>query len=111
MALIVIVALPLAWVAKERRQSYHEQQVAGELQANGFSVELGGPYDSWGGMDQGWRRNLARRIQGERILRIWSAPPEVSDVLSLDGLTNIQALSLDSTQVSDLTPLAKLTDL
>jgi hypothetical protein len=135
---VAAVAVPLAWVAKERRQSWHEQQLAEQLRQQGFElVLLGGPYDSWQfasqDQSQGWWRELAREILGERIWFIWIPPSDLHDLESLTGLTNLMvlnirgapvndlkplvgvktllAISLEGTLVSDLTPLAGLTNL
>ena len=61
---VAVVAIPLAWIAKERRQSQHEQQIAAQLREQGFTfLACGGPYDSALLYDQrkpqGWWRDLA----------------------------------------------------
>jgi hypothetical protein len=133
LALVVVIAIPLAWVAKERRQSKYEQQVAEQLRDQGFKkITLGGPYDSWelgfSNNPQGRWRDLARQILGERIFRVDRIDIHLggsgfagggvvlrsSDFNNLEllaGLTNLQGLDLDRTQVNDLTPLVGLPQL
>ena len=123
---VVIVAIPLAWVAKERRQSFREHQIADELCGQGFpSILFGGPYDSWSGPwqpqhPQVWWRQLATKVLGERIVVINVLPSEVvhrrepvippavcsfEHPAPLAELTNVQFLFLDTTHVESAAPL------
>jgi hypothetical protein len=116
LALVIVVAIPLAWIAKERQRSASEQQLAERLRAEGFrEVTLGGAYDSFelnfSRQPQGRWRNLARRVLGERIVTISGPPRDYADLSSLAGLTSLQTLILTGAQVSDLAPLAGLTGL
>ena len=46
--LVAVAAIPMAWVAHERRQSEKERLVAEQLLKQGSKeVTFGGPYDSW----------------------------------------------------------------
>jgi hypothetical protein len=116
LAVVIVVAIPLAWIAKERRRSAYEEQIAKQLRNLGSrEVTLAGPYDSeelhkYGKLQGGWRK-LAQHVLGNRILRIWEPPAKFADLTLLVGLTNLQSLDLRSTPISDLTPLAGLTKL
>jgi len=115
LALVVVVAVPLAWVAKERRQSAYETKVAEQLEADGFQViELGGPYDqsenilfpSW--PTRPWWHRLAQQVLGNRVLSVFKPIAETHDITALSRLSNLQYLELTDTQVSDITPLASV---
>jgi Leucine Rich repeats (2 copies) len=113
---IALVAVPLAWIAKERRQSAHEQQLAAEfLEKKYHRVELGGPYDSWRlrleGKPQGKWRDLARQVLGERIYKAEPIGSGFNDLTPFAQLTNLQWLSVNSANVYDLKPLADLSTL
>ncbi|MDZ4780497.1 MAG: hypothetical protein SGJ19_09620 [Planctomycetia bacterium] len=118
-AFVTLAAIFFAWVAKERRQSAYERQVADRLQAGGvFLTALGGPYDSLDqmklGKPQGWWRDLARRILGERVLIVFQDYQKAQkdiDLTPLAGLENVREMSLASADVTDLTPLAGLQSL
>jgi hypothetical protein len=106
---IALIAIVMAWIAKERTQSYHEQQVAKQLEDQGFTfVRLGGPYEKPRAMGQSRGRwsELARHVLGERIVAVQGAPPDFNDLTAFEGLTNVSLLNLNDTQVSDLTPIA-----
>ena len=110
---VIVVAIPLTWVVKERRRSLYEHQFAKQLRSQGFKeVTLGGIYDSsklrGRGEPQGWWRDLARQILGERILTAYLPPHNFSDLTPLTGLTNLQMLAFSHTSVSDLAPLIRL---
>ena len=115
LVLVIVLALPLAWIAKERRQSQREQEIAEQLRAVGFAEQLtiGSPYDTWEqfrqAKPQGWWRDLARRILGGRVLFLGSE--SVKDITPLSGLKNLLVLGLDNTQTRDTTPLAEHTKL
>ncbi|MBI2823670.1 MAG: hypothetical protein HYX69_03140 [Planctomycetia bacterium] len=115
LALVLVVAIPLAWVAKERNQSRHELQTAKELESRGVTrIDFGGPYDPYGkAQPHAWWRNVARRVLGERIFAIYTdrETPGVDSLTSLAGLTNLRSVWLLHAPVPDLTPLAGLTSL
>jgi hypothetical protein len=113
LALVVVVAIPLSWVAKERRQSEYEQQIAEQLRQQAFGeIEFGGPYDLldpyWKPSPQGWWRDLARQVLGGRALLVWGLPHKCNDITPLAGFNRLLWLDLSDTQLSDLTPLAEL---
>lgn len=113
MIFITVVAVLLAWIGNARRQSKLELQVAEELQRSDFvSVVIAGPYDSWEevGFDgpQGWWRDLARRVLGERVLIVRIGKHDFNDASPLAKLTRLRRLDLHATQLTDLRPLAGL---
>src|SRR4051794_36700558 len=92
---VALLAIPLAWVANERRTSSREQEVARQLRDLGIRVELGGVFDSWEiglGDEQSWWRLQARRILGQRIVSIRGFPSDFTDLAPLAGLTNLRLL-------------------
>ena len=121
---LAIVAAPAAWIAKERRQSAYEAQLAEDLRRQEFSmVVLGGPFDSWelkqSNKPQGWWRDLARGLMGRRIWRV-SGPsylklhpitPTLVTIPHLGRLDKLEWLALGDNNVRDLTPLSGLTHL
>jgi len=111
--LITVVAVLLAWIGNARRQSKLELQIADELQRSDFTdVVVAGPYDSWEevGFDgpQGWWRDLARRVLGERVLIVRIGKQDFDDASPLANLTRLRRLDLRTTQITDLRPLAGL---
>lgn len=124
LVIVAISAIPLAWIAKERRQSQFEQQLGPRLRGLGFDeVVFAGPFDSVvlldGDKPQGWWQDLARRTLGERIIAITKinfgeAAPKLTDLTVLSTLTNLQVLHLGDAPVTDIGPLTsnrKLTEL
>jgi hypothetical protein len=106
---VAVIAIPLAWIAKERGISRRENQLV--EQNDEIRYTLGGPFDSWDRhatkQPQGWWRDLARRLVGTRILFLWASPNDLKDLEPVVELTNLRALSLLDATVSDFTPLAK----
>jgi hypothetical protein len=114
--MIALVAIPLSWIVKERRQSRYEFQIAEQLRGTGCEgLILGGPYDLWElslqGKPQAWWRNLARMVLGERIIGVWGLKPESDDPTLLTGLTSFQILNFQTTKATDLTLLPQLRNL
>ena len=112
---VAVVAVPLAWIAKERRQSRYEMQNVEQLRKQGFQVlKIGGQYDLWeldaNGRPLSWWRNLTRRVLGERVLDVLhnQLDPEVYDFTPLARFTSLEFLYLDGSKVHDLTPLMGL---
>jgi hypothetical protein len=113
LTVIIVLSIPLAWVARERGKSLREQRIADQLRERGFkTVMLAGPYDSWAlelihkSPPQGWWRDFARLLLGKRILLVYDPPPDFSDLTLLAGLTNLQGLHVNSPPVSDISPLS-----
>jgi hypothetical protein len=123
---VIVVAIPLAWIAKERRQSQHELRLAEELdKRNAVSVTLGGPFDEWGhrkkNTPQAWWRDLARRVLGARVVGVSCSARVLEDLSPLTPFRSLQSFycgghDLNYTMgemnfVRDLSPLAPLTNL
>lgn len=120
LGLITMLAILMAWVAKERRQSEYERQFGEQLLTTGhWRFAFGGPYDSIEhrlvGKPQGWFRNIAGQILGERIIVVDIDDPtfgsqelNIGGSRSLASLTNLRYLNFNSSQVSDITPLVGL---
>jgi hypothetical protein len=112
---VAIVAVPLAWVASERRQASHEQQLAVELEKLGFAITLGGVNDfrelRANNEPQGWWRDLTRRVLGERVLGVMNRDAPLYALTQLAEFPNLQELWLTGVNANDLAPLAGLTDL
>jgi hypothetical protein len=128
LALIILVAIPLAWVAKEQRQSFREHTIADELRKQGIlTITFGGPYERLEPYrvrpPQYWWDNLAQHVLGDRILEIDVVPPRTDrlreavitpaaagfdDLSLLSELSNLQFLNLGSTKVENIASLAEL---
>jgi hypothetical protein len=110
-----LTAIPLAWIAKERKQSGFEQQLAEQLSKQGRTVILNGPYASWeiyiDRKPQGWLRDAGRLLFGERILGIECIGGSLEDLTPLGELSNLQHLAFVGTPITDLTPLARVKSL
>lgn len=110
---VALVAVPLAWIAKERRRSRHDQQVAQRLHEFGVMVQFGGLSDSLEPyvdvVSEGGWRYLVRWVFGDRVLALVALErAEFSDLGPLAELTDLQIVDLSSAPVRDLTPLAGL---
>ena len=129
LVLVVILAIPLGWIAKERRQSQYEKQFVDQM-IETHSIrqhQFGGPYDSEPLRSevkpQGWWRDLARHVLGERhsSLMLFHDDPkslasftklrelrlygQFSDATPLTGLKRLKILDLSGTNVGNLQPL------
>jgi hypothetical protein len=111
--LMAIAAMPLAWIAKERRESQYDLQIAEEFKTQGFiEIGIGSPYDSLKlrgeGIPQGWWRDLAWRVLGGRVVAVGGS---LKDLTPISGLTKLQLLFIDQSRISDLSPLSGLSNL
>lgn len=124
LAFITIVACILGWIVKEQRQSEIERQVGIKFQydqQNEFGEPLTsmvylGPYDSLElhkkKKPQGWWRELARYLLGERVYEVHiSSSVSSSDFPLIARLKYLEELSLDTTSASNLIPLSGLENL
>lgn len=116
LVVVALLAIPIAWLAREWRASIREQNLARQLSERGYQgIQLGGPYDSWDlGLMRGgqtWWRNLAGEVLGVRIVAIRGTPSDATDLTPLADLTNLQLLWCRECQVEDLAPLTGLTTL
>ena len=119
--LVTLAAIPVGWVAYERRQSQHEMQIAEELKGIGAGVvvDVGGLFDlpdptnpMQPAKTSSWWREALSALCGPRIRTLDVSTYRLfSDLSPLAKLKCVRYLVLDDTQVSDLTPLAGLQDL
>ena len=110
LVLVVVLAVPLGWVAKERRQSDWELSFIAELRKDSFrGATIQGPYATWEmWMTEEpwpWWNHRVTQLLGKRILLADHPHPGFTDLKKLDGLTNLQMLELSGSRVTDLTPL------
>jgi hypothetical protein len=108
----LLVALPMGWIAKERRQSQREHEIADKLSTQqGAGFAFGSPFDNVATLKQkSWWRELSGTILGTRI--IWITLEDTkNDLSSLTELKSIYFLHIRNVQVSDLSPLASLSSL
>lgn len=113
LVVVAIVAVPLAWIAKERAESRHQIRVANQFQApGGNQIEFCGPFDlmEQHGPQGGWR-SVAEGLLGKRVRSIEGSHPELDDLSSLASFTKLQTLHIAPTMVRDLSPLRECRDL
>ena len=88
-----LVACFLGWIAKERSQAWSERQIGKKLQEQGCSLKFLGRFDSLELSDkrkpQGWWRDLARKVLGERIVSIYMSRPNVESLSLLTGFSSL----------------------
>jgi hypothetical protein len=114
---ITLLAIGLAWVARERSESQRQLRIAEQLKTSGAHVEFAGAYDiglldnppvkeqSW------WRKSLGLLI-GQRIFNVdVSGRAIIDDLTSLTGLKQLQLLRLESASLDDISPLAEIPNL
>ncbi len=101
-----LIGAGLAWVGKERMQSWREAQFAKEHPTWDIQWQPPAPESH-----EHWRYRLANFVLGPRIIEVLVGDPKFSDLTPLAGLKNLQTLWLESTQVTDLTPMAGLKNL
>ena len=119
-AVVAILAVPFAYIAKERRQSIRECEIAAELVKQGWECGFGGPYDSYtplGEVDsKGVWCELARLLLGQRVYKAY-APQQAStstafhattNLSRIARFTNLRELYVSNTHVRDLSPLVRL---
>jgi len=136
---ITAVAIPLAWVANERRQSAQEALIAEELRELGFEYIVFAGRCDWqdstelrfdGKPHAGWRK-FARQLLGDRIVDVsphnpwdqdssgfvveptypWADVSRELDLAPFAKLTCLETADFSNLPVSDLTPLAGLKNL
>src|SRR5687767_6044315 len=101
LVLTVLFALPMAWIAKERRHSALEREIARQFSEQGIHSEFEGPYYSrWldvRGRNQGWWRWIAQQILGDRIVGLGGAKSRTNDLIPLAELTSLEMLCMSHT--------------
>jgi hypothetical protein len=115
LALITVVAVPVAWLAGQLRAAQRETEIADQLRTLGFQFEIGYPSDSWRSVSQGLPtdrvRAIARHTFGEKVLIVLNPPANFNSLTLFTGMQHLQALHLNSTQVSDLAPIVAFSSL
>jgi hypothetical protein len=114
--LITVASLPLVWVAYERAQSRRELQIVEQLKATYQNVELRFvgrfdrpyAYDSAGRvLEPSWWRRALSAVCGPRVEAVLASQNRsLSDISALAALRNLDMLSIEETQVSDISPVA-----
>ena len=110
---ITVVVCIVGWATNTRRQSELERQIGEDFRDQGAKVQFVGIYDSLdlqdAGKPQGWWRDWARHLLGERVRWVQvSKPYELEDLDVLRGLTRLTGLGVNDTVLDDLTPLSTL---
>ena len=120
--LVAVVAVPLAWVAKERRgwprsgvsRSGNSKLPDCFKTRDPTESDLPACTTPMTGAVMGNRKAggaRLRKVLGERIVQVWSQTGDCKDLTPLAGLKNLKRVHLCFTQVSDLAPLAGLNEL
>ena len=107
----VLMGLPLAWIAKERRQSAIEWQIGKQLEEEGWDVTYEGPFFVKDTTDQGRWRPMARHLLGDRVVFLAGTKQPIKDLSLLPNLRNLLSVYIPVSQVGDFSPLATLTNL
>ncbi len=105
---VTVLSVSLGWV------SWRLQQVGRERATIAWVVEMGGRvvYQSNFNFDKrSWWEKTTYKWFGERVVDVNLHNKQVSDLLPLAELKNLEGLMLGNTQVSDLSPLAELKNL
>jgi len=105
--LALLIALPLGWVAKERRQSTFEAELAVRLERAGWQFTRGSILDSTRDFHThprqiSWQHALAIRLFGERIIFAINSSAGQQELEQLAGLSNLQHLAVGTDDIVNL---------
>ena len=106
----------MGWIAKERRQSARELEIAKILQGQGWSVTTAGRFCPKGywftDEEKVWWRRFAQRIFGSRIVALIGGDKTKNDLSFLKDLSMVRVLVINSYEdVRDISPVGRLTGL
>jgi hypothetical protein len=102
---VTVLAVPLGWIGWELRQVRREQATITWIVETGGGVNYQSNFKP---DDRSWWEESTDKWFGERVCWVSLDNTQVSDLSPLAELKNLKTLSLDQTQVSDLSPLAEL---
>lgn len=110
LAMFVVVAIGLAWLAKERRESAVDRQVGLELEKLGMSVISASPLEPLESAlnDEGltWWQGIASGLVGDKPVAVW--PMRCKDLSPISKLSRLEYLHITgNTNVEDLLPLSR----
>src|SRR5262245_52359457 len=109
---VTLVAVVVAWIGHERRQSRHELAIVEMLEANGASFTFAGPFDAqwpYSSPDgQSWWRRWLNDAVGPRVEMLSLKETDVADLSPVAGLRSLKYLYLDDTEITDLAPISGL---
>ena len=102
---MTLCAIPFAWVASELAQRRRENAVIAWVEKMGGTVEFEDDQEAsgWSEWTDQWFGKTVRVVRFDST--------QVSDLSPLAGLNNLEGLNLNGTQVGDLSPLAGLNNL
>ena len=91
---VALLAILLAWIARERAQSHREFQMTEQLRANTRQLEFGGPYDDeyFPSEYQTWWRTQLHNLLGSRVRYMSLRNPSASQIAALQELKNLRTL-------------------
>lgn len=124
---VTLLAIGIAWVARERQQSRRELELLRLFGGQAWNAELVGPFDEPGGLSNSkgyqnpyqqtlelpqssWQRVLTN-VLGPRVGGFYLVAPAGSDLAPLAEFSRLRKLSLHADPGTNLAPLARLTQL
>jgi Leucine-rich repeat (LRR) protein len=102
---VTVLSVPLGWVGWKKGQVQRERATITWVK------KMGGGVDFDPNREKGWWEKTTDNRFGLRVWRVDLNSTQVSDISPLAELKNLGRLVLTNTQVSDLSPLAELKNL
>ena len=103
---VTVLAIPLGWVGRQLLQVRRERATVTWVEEMGGKVSFPSSI-----ANRSWWEKSTDKLFGERVERVGLSRTQVSDLSPLAKLKSLNQLHLDNTQVSDLSPLAELKSL